>query len=88
MGDLAGDDGGLARARAREHERHILVRGDRRRLLVRGRGGDHARRRLDDGGFAGGDMAGVRVFSGRLEGIAVGDRLDAGERLRSANRQM
>ena len=80
VGDLAGDDGGLARTRAREHQRDILVGGDRRRLLVHGRRGEHTRRGLDDGGTGGGDVAGVGLLPGGLECPETGERLDAGER--------
>ena len=80
VGDLAGDDGGLARARAGEHERDVLVGGDGGCLLV-GRGvGEHARGRVGNGGQARVDEAVVGLLARPLEGAGAREGADASER--------
>ena len=80
VGDLAGDHGGLARARTGEHQRGVLVRGDRRRLLGSRRRGEHALGRSGHGGSGGGDEASVRLLPRRLVRLDARDRLDACQR--------
>ena len=88
VGDLRGDHRRLARARTRQHQRRVLVRGDRLGLLAGRRRGEHARRSADHGGSSGSDEAGVRLLPRRLERVEAGDPLEAGERLGGAGRQV
>ena len=81
MGDLAGDYGGLARARPGEHQRGVLVGGDGLRLLGRRGRGEHALGRSGHFGSGGGDEASVGFLPGRLKLLDARGRLDASQRL-------
>ena len=86
--DLAGDHGGLARARPSEHQRRVLVGGDRPCLLVGRRRREHAGCGLCHRRDGAGNEPGVGLLPRRLECLEAGDRREARDRLARACRQV